>query len=359
MVQNPLGIKAKTSLEGFVVEMDKRLAGYWEVEKKVDFGFSEKHRMLVKKMLEHASEHNLRKAKRLRGSLVYYSFLLGREKDERIWKAAMGMELVQTALLMHDDFMDEDVLRRGKPTTQVFFAGGDKHYGDSMAVNVGDAVLCLGYELVTKCGFEPELVINATASLLRGITQTAFGQAFDVSLPKMGGLIESEVLALHKAKTAIYTYKNPLMVGGILGGLSAEVLGVLEDYAYLAGVAFQLQDDVLGLFGDEEKTGKSSDSDLIQAKNTLLIVKALESGDENQKKAVNEAWGNKSATMEQLSSAKKAIVESGSVEYSIGVSRKIAQDAVVKVRELRKMNLNNEAIDYLEGIAEYMVEREM
>lgn len=359
MVTNSLGLGAKKTLESFVVEMDKKLAEYWEEEKNNNFGYSDLYRKLVRKMIDHASEHNLRKAKRLRGSLAYYGFLLGGKMDERIWRVAVGMELIQTALLMHDDFMDEDLLRRGKPTTQVYFADGDRHYGDSMAVNTGDVVLCLGYEQVAKCGFESGLVVKAMTTLLRGVAETAYGQAFDVSLSRINGLSETEVLALHKGKTSIYTYKNPLLVGGMLAGLSEAALKVMEDYAYLAGVAFQLQDDVLGLFGDEEKTGKSSNSDLIQAKNTLLIIKALEMVNEEQKESMLKVWGNKKASLGDIEKVKKTIMDCGSVEYSVLVSRKIAGEAVEKIRELRKMKLNTKAIDYLEGIADYMVNREM
>ena len=110
------------------------------------------------------------------------------------------MELVHAALLMHDDFMDEDQTRRGGPTTHMYFGGG--HYGDSMAVDIGDALLCLGFELVED------------KEILRAIVNTAYGQAYDVSLEKFGKWTEDDVLTMHKAKTAIYTYENPLFIGG-------------------------------------------------------------------------------------------------------------------------------------------------
>ena len=102
------------------------------------------------------------------------------------------------------------------------------------------------------------------------------------------------MIALHRAKTAIYTYENPFGGGGI-GRLSAEVKRVLSLYAMDGGVAFQLQDDILGVFGSEEETGKSADSDLRQGKCTLLILKALEMGDDEQKKAVEAVWGKMAA----------------------------------------------------------------
>lgn len=360
MVKDLLGLKAKDTLVGFVNKIDIKLVKYWESEISTNFGFNQEQKDLVRKILEHAKEHNLRTGKRIRASFVYYAYLLGNGvTDEKIWQAAEAVELVHTALLMHDDFMDQDPLRRGKPTTHVYFGEGDSHYGDAMAVNVGDAVLCMGYERLLESGFDSELIKRAMSQLLRGITNTAYGQAYDVSLPKIGELSEERVMALHKAKTAIYTYENPLFIGAILGGASNDVLGILHKYSMLGGVAFQLQDDILGIFGDEEKTGKSADSDLLQGKVTLLVSKALELGNEDQRKIIRKVWGNKEAGDIDINEAKAVIKESGSYDYSVNVAKKLAKEAADWASKLRELKLNIEAIDYLEGIANYLVERDV
>lgn len=357
---NGLGIKAKETLELLVKEMDLRLAKYWDREARINFGFNESQIELVRRMLLHGKEHNLRQGKRLRGSFVYYGYKLGgREVDDKVWKAAEAVELVHTALLMHDDFMDRDPVRRGGPTTQIFFAKGDEHYGESMAVCLGDAILCLGFERLLDCGFENEKVREAMKQLLRGITNTAFGQAYDVSLPKLGEMTEERVMSLHRAKTAIYTYENPLLIGGILAGLSSETRTVLQDYSVDGGIAFQLQDDVLGVYGDEEKTGKSANSDLLQGKVTLLVVKVMEMGSESQKADLLKVWGRLKAQDGDIEAAKTAIKESGAYDYSVETAKKYAVKAVETAETLRGKGLNEEAVDYLEGIARYMVEREV
>lgn len=355
-----LGLLAKEKLEELVIKIDLSLEKYWNGEVEKNFGFEKAQKELVKKVLLHAKEHNLRSAKRLRASFVYFGYLLsGKVPNEEAWKVMEGIELVQTALLMHDDFMDEDKLRRGLPTTHEYFAEGDKHYGESMAVNVGDVVLCLGYERVLECGLNKERVLKAAKMLMRGITNTALGQIYDVTLPKLGELTEEKVLAIHRAKTSIYTFQNPLLIGGILAGLSEEVLEILKEYSEKGGVAFQLQDDVLGMFGETNKTGKSVNSDLLQGKSTLLIAKTLELGNEEQKKALLGAWGKKETTEEKIELAKKAIKESGSYEYSINKAKDLAKEALEVAETLGKYNLNREAIDYLKGIAEYIVAREV
>lgn len=356
---NSLGEKAKADLGRFVEEIYPKLEKYWDGEIAESFGFNETQKALVRKMLLHSKAHNLLGGKRIRGAFVYYGYLLGKgEVDERVWKAAESIELVHTALLMHDDFMDEDKLRRGKPTTQEYFADGDKHYGNSMAVDDGDAVLCMGFELLLSCGMDDSRVRPAMKQLLRGISNTALGQAYDISLPKSGELTEKKIMDLHRAKTAIYTYENPLFIGAILAGLDEKILAILHDYSMKGGVAFQLQDDILGMYGDEEKTGKSANSDLLQGKSTMLIVNALE-GSKEQQEAVLAAWGNKEATAEQIEGAKRAVKESGAYEHSLKVARELAKEAADEAKRLRGKGLNDEAIDFIEGIAEYMVEREV
>ncbi len=379
MGKDNLGTYAKERLVLLAKEMDRRLEVYWDGELKKDFGFNNSQKELVKKMLLHAKEHNLRSAKRARAGFVYYGYKLG-EKDsglpqleyeirndgEGIWKVCEAVEVVHTALLMHDDFMDEDLVRRGKPTTQVFFGKEDKHFGEAMAVNVGDSVLCLGFERLLDCGFEAEKINKVMRQMFRSITNTAYGQAYDVSLPKLEDLNEEKVLSLHRAKTGIYTYENPLLIGGILADLGEDILEILRDYSADGGVAFQLQDDILGVFGDEEKTGKSANSDLLQGKVTLLVIKTLEMGNEEQKKDLLNVWG-KGVVVNRLSAvdgrdierAKRAIKESGSYDYSVKVARELNEKSIEIVQKLRKLNLNSEAIDYLEGIARYMMEREV
>lgn len=335
-----LGERARQTLKAYVAEIDPKIARYFDEEIKREFGFNARQVQLVREMLEHAREYILRPTKRLRASFVHYGYKLsGKEPDERVWRAAVGVELVHAALLMHDDFMDEDQTRRGGPTTHEYFGGG--HYGESMAVDVGDVLLCLGFEMVGE------------KSIFRAIANTAYGQAYDVSLENFGKWTEDDVLTLHKAKTAIYTYENPLFIGVHLAKLPKQVLEILHEYSMDGGVAFQLRDDVLGVFGDPKETGKSANSDLLQGKCTLLVLKALD------RPEVRKVWGNKNASEKEIEVAKQAIRDSGSLEYSLTLMQRIAGNAAKSAARLRGLKLNPEAIDYLQGIAEYMVEREV
>ncbi|OGM62324.1 hypothetical protein A2961_02315 [Candidatus Woesebacteria bacterium RIFCSPLOWO2_01_FULL_39_21] len=362
-------LRAKETLITFVGKVEKELTSYFDGEIKDAFGVSKKEKALSKHIWEHIKEHNLRPAKRLRGSFVYYSYrLTNKDKEKEIMKASMCIELVHTALLMHDDFMDQDDTRRGKPTTHEYYKKihQDKtyrfnpmHYGESMAVTVGDVALLAGHQILGEVDFLENRKLRALNRLLRGIVNTGFGQAFDVTLEARGQAREKDIFDLHLAKTAIYTYENPLHIGAILAGANEGDLKILSRYAIPGGVAFQLQDDILGLFGDPVKTGKPAHSDLRQGKMTLLIIYALKHGSPTQVKRLRQIWGKRDLTEEEANVTRKIVKDTGSLDYSRDVSRNWARRAQKAIPEMYKRGWNKTAVDYLDGIAQYMVERDV
>lgn len=351
-----LGEKAKQTLKAFVPEIDKKVSEYFDGEVARNFGFNAREKVVAREALLHAKELVLRPQKHLRGSFVVYGYMLGgKDVTENVWKAAVAVEMVHGALLMHDDFMDEDVMRRGGPTTHKHYQkllGDNLHLGESTAVSVGDAVLCLGFELLHECGHN-----KATQQMLRAVANTAHGQAYDISLEAFKNWTEEDVLVLHQAKTAIYTYENPLLIGAIMAGLDEKAWQVLSDYSADGGVAFQLRDDILGVFGDPRETGKSANSDLLQGKCTLLVWYVLNRGLADQKRAVLKVWGKKQAKKVEIEAAKEAVRSSGSLDYSVAKTRELAGRAVRTAEKLRDLKLNSDAIDFIQGVAQYMVDR--
>ncbi len=361
--------KAKKDLNDFVGIIEKELELYFKKELSKVFGVSSGQLELARNIWEHIKEHDLRPAKRLRGSFVYYGYKLLHGKDlVSALKAAMSIELVHTALLMHDDFMDQDNTRRGLPTTHEHYKSyhtlnkyrfDPQHYGESMAVTIGDIALLAGHEILSRSNFEDNKKIEALNRLLRGIINTGLGQAYDVTLEAKGTAKEEDIINLHHAKTAIYTYENPLHIGAILAGASKNDLDILTKYAVPGGIAFQLQDDILGLFGNIEKTGKPAHSDLRQGKMTLLIIEALKRGTPQQIKRLNEIWGNRDLTESEANEVRKIVKDTGSLKHSFEISVRYAQKAQGAIPEMIKKGWNKEAVDYLDGIAQYMVERDV
>lgn len=360
---------AKEKLIEFVGIINHELENYFDKELSSPFGVSGEEKKLSKFILEHIKEHNLRPAKRLRASLAYYSYkMLGGGDKNVALDAAMSVELVHTALLMHDDFMDQDHTRRGLPTTHKYFENYHKnsafrfeseHYGNAMAVNAGDVALCLGYEILTSTSANAKLKNIAISRFLRGITNTAYGQSYDVTLEAKGVGKEKDIINLHHAKTAIYTYENPLHIGAILADAKPRDLEIISEYAIPAGIAFQLQDDILGLFGNPKKTGKPAHSDLRQGKMTLLIIKALKEADAKQKNLLLKYWGDRNVTDESADIVRKIVSQTGSLDYSKRVSRKWAKKAQFAIPKMKREGWSRESIEYLDGIAQYMIERKV
>lgn len=367
--KSKLAQEAKQNLTIFVAKVDQELGSYFKSELLSPFGKSSQQQKLFKIIWQHIKEQNLHPAKRLRGSFMYYGYkLLGGKKEKDILFASMSVELIHTALLMHDDFMDQDPMRRGSLSTHEYFKLFHKkskyktepqHFGESMAVDIGDIGLFAGSEIIMRTSFADDVKVKAGQSLFRALMETGMGQADDISIEAKRLATEKEILALHHAKTGIYTYENPLHLGAILAGASQKDLDLLSKYAIPGGIAFQLQDDILGLFGDPAKTGKPAHSDLRQGKVTLLIIKAMELGTKKQRQILNSIWGKKDLTESEAHKAREIIIATGSLNYSLELSRRLAKKAQRALTNPHSKSWNTKALSYLDGIAQYMVEREV
>lgn len=370
---------ARDTLTAFVAKIDKVILQIWHEHKPSSinhtlFTKSKKITSIGEELLDHLMEHNTRAAKRLRASLIYYGYKLisaAKDKDEeKLLIASSSIEFVHTGLLIHDDFQDQDNIRRGKATTHKHYENYHEtnlqseykeHFGASMAINVGDYALTLGYQTLLTSGFAPEVVIAALDCLFQGISQTLYGQSFDIILENSAVFSEQDIYDLHHSKTGIYTYFTPLLVGVILAGWSEKLKYKLMEYALPCGIAFQLQDDVIGLFGDEEKTGKSAYSDIKEGKKTLLILKTLELCTPAERDIITGLWGRGDLTPEQAEFVRNVVKSSGALDYSYKKATEFATQAQKVIQEIIEDNtdwaLNSEVLDYLEGIAEYMAVR--
>jgi geranylgeranyl diphosphate synthase type I len=167
-------------------------------------------------------------------------------------------------------------------------------------------------------------------------------------------LTERDILTIHRYKTARYTTEGPLHMGAVLGGAGEDILAILSAYALPLGQAFQLQDDLLGVFGKEEQTGKSADADIRQGKRTLLVLKALEWGTLEQKTAIEAALGNAEATSAQLAATRRALDETGAHSYCRQRALTLAGEARTAIT---KAGLEPQAREFLRGLVDYIVDR--
>jgi geranylgeranyl diphosphate synthase type I len=228
---------------------------------------------------EAAAELTLRGGKRLRAVLVAVGFEAGQRPEAgrtRSWRACVpamiAIELLQTYLLIHDDWMDDDDVRRGGPAVHVQLRQrlGARALGDAAAVLAGDLTSGYAQSALLESDVDPERLLRAARVFARIQVEVVSGQ-----VAEFGAVAKTSTPAavetVHTLKTASYTTTGPLLLGAALAGASETRCAELQRFAQPLGVAFQLRDDVLGVFGDPSATGKPIWNDIRQGKRTALV----------------------------------------------------------------------------------------
>ncbi|NQX11606.1 polyprenyl synthetase family protein [Microbacteriaceae bacterium VKM Ac-2855] len=231
-------------------------------------------------------ESNTRGGKRFRPRMVLSAYeALGGTDFEAAAHLGAAFELLHTALIVHDDVIDRDFVRRGGPnlsgsyrdeaTTAGLSIPIAEHRGTSVAVVAGDLALAGAHRLVEGVGAADDIRARLLALLDEAIFASAAGELADVDFSLMPGMpTVDEVLEMERLKTAVYSFEAPLQAGAVLAGGSDEVVRALGDFGRNIGIAYQIVDDLLGVFGTEVATGKSTLGDLREGKRTVLIAYA-------------------------------------------------------------------------------------
>lgn len=319
----------------------------------------------VANALKYVKRIALAGGKRLRPALMYYGYLAinGKEKN-KIIRTAVSIELIHIFLLIHDDIIDKDNKRHGIDTIhfrykklgrKLFPKTDYDHFGNSMGIIVGDMVSALGNQIIFNSEFSPELIMKALSKLQSVVSMTVIGEAQDVYIGYRGKASEEEIIEMYKNKTARYTVESPLHLGAILGGADDKILENLSKLAIPIGIAFQIQDDILGVFGSERKIGKSVGSDVQEGKQTILVSRAMEKSDRKQRKILNSLLGKNDLTIQDVKKFREIIRETGSLDYAQNMAQKFISQGK---REIEKAKISKEAQDFLLGIADYMTNRE-
>ncbi|MEF3692500.1 MAG: polyprenyl synthetase family protein [Candidatus Moraniibacteriota bacterium] len=328
---------------------------------------SKKNNFITTDALKQVKKITLSGGKRLRPALMYWGYRgVGGESEKEIIKTSISIELIHIFLLIHDDIIDNDKTRHGEKTIHTLYDQKGKklchgerdsrHFGNSIAIVVGDIIGALGNRVLFQSNFPPELVIQALSRLQDIVARVAVGEAQDVFIEHRRRSTEPEVLDMYKNKTAKYTIEGPLHLGAILAGADEKVLRAISKFSVPIGIAFQIQDDILGVFGNERKIGKPVGSDIREGKQTLLVVRALEKGTGEQKKIIRKLLGKKNITLKEIELFKKVIRETSALEYSQDLARKLIGEGK---EALKGLSFKKEAKDFLSGVADYMMEREI
>jgi geranylgeranyl diphosphate synthase type I len=212
-------------------------------------------------------------------------------------RAAGSLELLHCFALLQDDVMDQSPLRRGRPAAHVLFAqwhheqhlsGSAARFGESAAVLAGDLCLVWAEQMLRQSGVDGAALARALPRYDRMRSTLAVGQLRDLVNDARRQPALRDVRAVARAKSGDYTVRGPLELGAALAGASAAVIGALGRYGLVVGEAFQLRDDLLGMFGTPDRTGKPVGEDLLARKATTVMVLARERADSAQRQELAE-----------------------------------------------------------------------
>ncbi|QSQ20374.1 polyprenyl synthetase family protein [Pyxidicoccus parkwayensis] len=241
--------------------------------------------------MEKARAYALRPAKRLRPALVMVGYSLARGNaavPAELWTFAAGLELLHTFLLIHDDVADRAELRRGGPALHRLLSPG--RVGEDLAVVVGDHLFARALEAMLASGLPgAPAVVRYYLGVCR---HTAAGQYLDLDLGRapLSEVTLFQTLRVAYLKTARYGFCAPLVCGAMLGGASAELLEGLERAGRHVGLAYQLRDDLIGLFGNPDVAGKATDGDFTQGKRTFPVLAAYARADATAREELEALW---------------------------------------------------------------------
>jgi geranylgeranyl diphosphate synthase type I len=263
--------------------------------------------------------------------------------------------------------MDNDDKRHGVDTihkkyekvSKRSFANKDnKHFGQSIAIVIGDLCHTMANKVLFNASFRPEIILKALDRLQDTVYDVIPGQIRDVRLGYAGKATEEEILKVQEAKTAHYTFNAPIELGYILAeNNNKKDLANFKRYSMAMGKAFQIRDDMLGIFGDEKTLGKPVGSDIIEGKQTLLVNYVLKYGSIQQKKITSAMLGLTTISQKQLKEFRKIITDTGALKHSQKKGNEMVSEAI---HALDKISFaDQDAATFFRGIAEYIVNREI
>lgn len=295
-----------------------------------------------------------RGGKRLRPALVAAAArACGKSVDEAVIDAGCAWELLQAYFLVHDDWMDGDETRRGGPAVHVVLSQRhrDAHLGASLAILAGDLGCALAHRLLIAIDAPPNVAREAMTAFARVHEEVVLGQTLDLTL---GAHDAEAVERMHALKTGSYTSRGPIELGAILAGASADVRAALDRFASPLGVAFQLRDDLLGVFGSEAETGKPVGSDLRARKRTALVAEALSLLPTADRARLDAMLTEGTPSDADVAWAASAIEGCGA---RAAIEARIASLLAEARRALESVSLDPEGKSLLEALASALAER--
>ena len=270
-----------------------------------------------------------------------------------VLRAVSSLELIQACALVHDDLMDGSTTRRGAPTVHVEFTarhraagwlGTPERFGAATALLLGDIALAWADDMLRSADLWPDQLARAQAVWQAMRTEVLAGQYLDIVTQACGDETPETALQIDRYKTAAYTVERPLHLGAAIAGGDPALIRAYRRFGADIGIAFQLRDDLLGMFGDPSITGKPAGDDLREGKRTLLLAYGLRAADEKRQTGAAEvlrsAIGNPQVKADTVTNVRELLIEIGAVAE---VERRISTLTDSALRHLGTADLDEPA----------------
>ncbi len=304
-------------------------------------------------------EFALAGGKRLRPAFCYWAYVAagGDDPDLNVLDAAAGLELLHCFALIHDDVMDDSPFRRGSASVHARYEsfhkgaelhGDSKRFGDGIAILVGDLAFVYADKLLEAAPMRARQVFSE----LR--LEVNFGQYLDVVGTARRSFDVSFATKVAIYKSGKYTVERPLHLGAALADATEAIYAHLSLYGVPLGEAFQLRDDVLGIFGESEKTGKPVGDDLREGKPTLLYALARDRANEREREILDELFGRENLDTREIEVLQEIFVKTGSLT---SVESRIEELTELAIAELHLGRFDAQATSELEKLAEFVGRR--
>lgn len=252
-------------------------------------------------------------------TLLAYQAYANQDNIANIVPAAAAQEILHLAMLVHDDIIDRDRMRYGIANVSGQYDGyyaatihddsERQHYADSAGILAGDLLLSDAYELLAQCKVEPRLILAGQKILNEAVFNVVGGELLDTEAAFTSReLVRPLDIARHK--TASYSFVSPLIMGAMFAGADEAEIETLRHVGTAIGIAYQLQDDILGMFGSSDVTGKSSTSDLAEGKYTYLVQLFYELAEQSHIEQYEQIAGTGNVTDDQAEKARALLIDS-------------------------------------------------
>ena len=340
---------------------------YKKISKEINNNLKEYNETLVKDKKGFLKENleyfkNLNSdGKLIRGFLIALGYKMSKENIEYSYKLSLAYEIFQTAILIHDDIIDNDNLRRGKDTIHYanfkkyksFNEVDAKKTSESIGICIGDYGFFKVNEIIIKNYKDNPNFIKLFNYYNDIVLKTVEGELIDVILSFEGKYIkenkhlEENIMLVYKLKTAFYTIIGPLSLGLILGGIDDEKLKDVNNFGEKIGIAFQIQDDILGIYSD---MGKVIGSDIKEFKQTILYSYILKN--EKYREELMKYYGKEDISEVEINETRRIFKESGAYEYAYNLMNKLYNESVDIVKNNKWIKDEDKQI--IVGFIEYL-----